>query len=199
MRAVLRCGLLLVAALVSACAALPPRSVEVLPLPTNSWPERRAWLQQYDQFAVTGRVAVAAGGQGFSGSLRFGQMGELSELAIDGPLGIGGIRMRWNGEQLDVVTSRGDHLDGDAARAEMERRLGFVLPLASLRYWLLGVPAPGSPAEETVGEATRLVGMQQDEWALQYSAYAAAPPLPSKLTAQREGARVRIIIDRWMP
>ena len=40
----------------------------------------------------------------------------------------------------------GQPLDGEAARAELERRLGAQLPLAELRYWMLGVPAPGASA-----------------------------------------------------
>jgi outer membrane biogenesis lipoprotein LolB len=31
-------------------------------------------------------------------------------------------------------------------RAELERRLGVALPLAELRWWLLGIPAPGETA-----------------------------------------------------
>ena len=66
-----------------------------------------------------------------------------SNLALDGPLGIGGLRVELEGEDLEIATSRGEKLDGDAARAELERRLGFALPLAELRWWLLGIPAPG--------------------------------------------------------
>ncbi len=42
-------------------------------------------------------------------------------------------RARWRRVAVDVA----------AARAELERRLGVKLPLAELRYWMLGVPAPG--------------------------------------------------------
>ena len=192
-------GLLLTTLIVSGCESLQPRSVDALPIPVTGWPERRTWLQQHDQFSVVGRVAVAAGSQGFSGSLRFSQQGARSELSIDGPLGVGGMRMNWDGEHVDVLTSRGERLDGPVALAEIERRLGFVLPLEYLRYWLLGVPAPETAAEETLGEDARLTAMLQNDWTLVYTSYAASPPLPQKFTAQRAGARVRVVVDRWLP
>ena len=89
-------------------------------------------------------------GQGFSASLRYQQSLGSSNLALDGPLGIGGLRVELDGEDISIATSRGEKLDGEAARAELERRLGFALPLAELRWWLLGIPAPG--------EATRQPG-----------------------------------------
>ena len=71
-----------------------------------------------------------------------------SNLALDGPLGIGGLRVELDGQEIGIETSRGEKLDGDAARAELERRLGFALPLAELRWWLLGIPAPGEASLE---------------------------------------------------
>src|SRR5205823_11616108 len=43
---------------------------------------------------------------------------------------------------LAIVTARGQHLDSAAAHADLATRLGFDPPLASLRYWILGVPDP---------------------------------------------------------
>jgi outer membrane biogenesis lipoprotein LolB len=43
----------------------------------------------------------------------------------------------------------------------------------------------------------RLGGLQQDGWRIDYTAYGDASRLPQRLTAQREGARVRVALDRW--
>ena len=195
--------LLVIGALLGGCVAEPRRASAVLSIVDGSWPERRASLQELAQFSLSGRIAVAAAEQGFSGHLRYGLARQRSDLMIDGPMGIGGLHIGWDGEAIEVVTSRGLRLDGAAARAEIERRLGFALPLAELRYWLLGVPTPNAPAQETLrevdGVAKRLAGLQQSDWVIDYASYGTAPALPNKLTARRADTRVRIVVDRWQP
>ncbi len=185
-------------ALSTACATRPVVERAPLIAADQPWPERQASLQARAQFALAGRIAVAAGEQGFSGSMRFEQADNDSRLALDGPLGVGGLRLEWNGGTLAMLTSNGEALDGEAARAEIERRLGFELPLDRLRYWLLGVPAPAVPVEAHALAGERLASLTQDGWQITFTQYSAASGLPERLTAQREAARVRVILDRWL-
>jgi outer membrane lipoprotein LolB len=165
------------------------------------WPEQRAALEKLDRYGLNGRVAVAANGQGFSASLRYEQLPSGANLALDGPLGIGGLRVVLDGERIGIATSRGEKLDGDAARAELERRLGFALPLAELRWWLLGLPAPGEVALNQDGGSGEIRGFTQGGW--QVSINTRAPglgfALPQRLTAEREGARLKLLVERWQP
>ncbi|AIO76817.1 lipoprotein insertase outer membrane protein LolB [Burkholderia multivorans] len=59
----------------------------------------------------------------------------------------------------------------------MQNTLGFSLPLAGLRYWLLPTPAPATPAEteRDPADGTRLKQIRQDGWTIDYLAYADAP------------------------
>lgn len=187
-------------AVLGGCRTVPVAR-DVGPGADAPWPEQLARLERLDRFALSGRVAVAARGEGFSANLRYQQQPGISEMALDGPMGIGGMRLRLVGEELSVNTSRGQALDGVAARAEIEERLGFPLPLAELRWWLLGIPAPGEAAlvqDEASGE---IRGFEQHGW--QVSVDTRAPALgfalPRRLTAQRDGARLRLAVDRWQP
>jgi outer membrane lipoprotein LolB len=166
--------------------------------PAGPWEDRSRALSAMETYALSGRIAVAAAEQGFSGALRFEQTVRASQLQLDGPLGVGGLRLNWNGDKLQMLTSRGEELDGDAARAVIGARLGFALPLDELRYWLLGVPAPTPPADVTVNGDNRLSSLQQSGWQVAYTEYGATSGMPQKLTAQKEGARVRVIIDQWL-
>jgi outer membrane lipoprotein LolB len=183
--------------LTTACETQRVIERSALVAPTSAWPERRAALQALRTFALAGRIAVAAGDQGFSGAMRFDQRLGEGELELDGPLGVGGLRLTWNGESLAVLTSRGEALDGEAARAELERRLGFALPLDRMRYWLLGVPAPAVPADEILAADNRLTSLRQDDWQISYAQYSPVSGLPERMTVQRENARVRLVLDRW--
>jgi outer membrane lipoprotein LolB len=192
----------LAALLLAACASLPVPS-PVAPPAGLDWPQRRAQLQQRADFSLKGRIAVAAGEEGFSAGLRWAQRDREGLIELDGPLGIGGLRLQVRGEALELTTSRGERLDGAAARVELERRLGFALPLASLRYWVRGVPDPATPADETVDPAApRLAGLAQGGWTVDYAAYVedpAAGALPRRLSAVREGTRLRLVIEAWTP
>jgi outer membrane lipoprotein LolB len=182
------------AVLLAGCPSLPPKPPSLLP-----WPERRAQLQMLERYTLQGRVAVAAGSEGFSARLHWEQQGARTSLALDGPLGVGGVRIVADGPVLNVTNSQGTALDSDAARAELRARLGFDPPLASLRYWILGVPDPAAPAAESLDSQQRLATLSQAGWDIQYTDYVnnAGAWLPRRLSIQRAGVRVRLMVDDW--
>jgi outer membrane lipoprotein LolB len=184
-------------ALLAACRTLPPA-----PAGQTAWEVRRPELQARAHFELQGRVAVAAGNEGFNANLRWLQDGDHSQLTLEGPLGVGGAQVSAQGNNLTLVTSRGERIESDAAHAELQARLGFDPPLSALRYWVLGVPEPGQPATEALDSAQqRLSGLTQDGWHVDYVSYASAngEPLPAKLTLQRDTVRVKLLVDSWKP
>jgi outer membrane lipoprotein LolB len=132
--------------------------------------------------------------------LRWVQTGTRAQVSLEGPLGAGAVQITSDGDSLSILNSHGDHLDSDAARADLQARLGFDPPLGSLRYWILGVPDPATPAKETVDpQQQRLQSLRQDGWQVDYSSYMpnGSRWLPSRLTVQRQGVRVRVVVDGW--
>ncbi len=184
-------------AVLAGCVSVPARK-PVAPAP---WPQRREQLQALDPFELTGRVAVVAGSEGFTARLDWQQRGARSTLDLNGPLGIDGVHVVEDRGTLDVETSEGKRLTSDEAHAELAGKLGFDPPLGSLRYWVLGVPDPASPAAETVGANQRLASLQQDGWQIVYSAYTSASGdwLPQRMALSRGHVRVRLVVDRWQP
>jgi outer membrane lipoprotein LolB len=175
------------------------QTVPVPPAPSVAWSVRRPSLQSLDRFGLHGRVAVAVGDQGFNAGLRWTQSAAVTRLALTGPLGAGGVEVTADGGDLSVVTSSGKRLDNAAARSELEDKLGFEPPLASLRYWVLGVPEPGAPASVQLDSQQRLSALRQDGWQIDYGAYmpVGAEWLPRLLTLRRAQVRVRMVVDGW--
>ena len=79
------------------------------------------------------------------------------------------------------------------------RRMGFEPPLASLRYWMQGVPDPAGPGTETPDAQGYLGSLVQSDWTVTFGAYmqTADGALPQKLTVTRGTVRVRLILDSW--
>lgn len=190
----LRLGAALLAVL-AGCRTLPPA-----PPAGESWELRRPQLQSLEHFALRGRVAVAAGGEGFNAGLRWTQEGDRSQVTLEGPLGVGGAQLTASGDDLTVITARGERIESEAAHAELAARLGFDPPLSSLRYWVLGVPNPGQPASESLDPAQqRLAALTQAGWHVEYQSYTSAngEALPARMTLQRDAVRVRLLVDDW--
>lgn len=194
-------GAAAVAALLAGCRIAPAPAPVPGPGADAPWPEQHAALERLDHYSLTGRVAVAAREEGFSGSLRYQQQPHRSDLSLDGPLGMGGLRVVLDGDQLAISTSRGEQLDGAAARAELEQSLGFSLPMAALRWWLLGIPAPGEASVDADAASGEIRAFMQDGWKISIDSRAPALgfALPQRLTASREGARMKLLVDRWQP
>jgi outer membrane lipoprotein LolB len=187
-------ALIAMALLAAGCVSVPRR-----PSPSAPWPESRARLQSLASFGLKGKVGVAAGSEGFNASLQWDQQGARSAVALEGPLGIGGVHIVAEGTTLNVRDSRGQELDSDAARQELDTKLGFDPPLASLRYWVLGVPDPAQPSSETLGSDQRLAALDQDGWHIVYAGYMQANGdwLPQRLTLTRGNVRVRLVVNSW--
>ena len=184
------------------CTTLVPRNAAApLVVTAKDWPARRVQLLALQDFALHARIAIAAGSDGFSGTLRWQQHGSAGQMQLVGALGIGAIDIAFDGDSMQLKDSRGNVLADAAARAEIDRRLGFNLPLAELGYWVRGVadPAAGTAREEYVADGTHLAALEQSGWRVEYASEALSPlgPLPQKLSAHRADYRLRLAVDRW--
>ena len=181
------------ALLLAGCHALPP-------IATTPWPMRRAELQRIDSYAFTAQLAAATASEGFSASMRWQQQGPSSDVLLRAPLGVGGAHLVYDGSLLRVTASDGSQLEGEAARGELVRLLGFEPPLASLRYWLLGVPAPADPAAiESLDATQRLARLQQGDWQVDYGEYLRSGTqwLPRRVSIQRGALRLKLRVSSW--
>ncbi len=179
------CGLL------AACAtSRPPPSP-----PGAVWEQRVAELQKAAVWQLDGRAAVAIGTQGWQASLNWRQNDEASEVHLAGPFGVGALVLKRTAQGLSVNGAP----PSDAVMAQLRERLGFDLPLDHLRYWVLGVPDPSEAFELTRNDQDRASTLSQDGWNLDFDRYMAfqGDLLPAHIVVSREGARVRIVVDKW--
>jgi outer membrane lipoprotein LolB len=80
--------------------------------------------------------------------------------------------------------------------------LGWHLPVEYLRYWVIGIPAPGRAVIKSVDARGRLVELEQDGWRVTYPEYlgadnVAGEALPRRLVVSDPRLRIRVVVDEW--
>jgi outer membrane lipoprotein LolB len=156
-------------------------------------------LTALQDWQANGRLAVSAANGGWNASFAWRESDGKSEVDVHGPFGLGAAHITRTAERIRIDSGKGAPLDVAAPfttlEPAIETRLGVPLPLAALRYWLLGVPAPDEPSTATPA------GFEQAGWAIEAKkrdTVAGAPaPLPHLLWVERAETRIRVVIDHW--
>ncbi|MCC5887450.1 MAG: outer membrane lipoprotein LolB [Gammaproteobacteria bacterium] len=184
-------GWLLVCALLLGCTTLPPAEDGEGLRPDD-----------IDRFIIEGKVAwVHPEGRG-NANLTWQQDGENFDLLLTGPLGQGAVRLEGNAEAVSLSTPDGTRQAGEAD-ALLGAALGFTIPVAQVRWWVLGVPAPVGEAGpvRVHGRDThdRPADVEQDGWRIQWSdrRLVEARSLPRRVQLEREGTRLTLVVGAW--
>ncbi len=166
----------------------------------SNWELRQEVLGGLREWQFKGRIAVKAGDEGFDGKFNWSQKDDAFTATVGGPLGIGMVRIE--GDDRSIVLTEKDGAETVLVDAELELyyRYGWTIPIASLRYWALGIPDPRTPAETQIDERGRLVQLRQNDWVVEISRYReeAGQEMPRNLTATNTNTRVRMVIDKWI-
>jgi outer membrane lipoprotein LolB len=181
----------------SGCATTRP-SIDLPPLTT--WEIRQEVLGATPDWEFRGRIAVKSGDEGFNGKFNWEQSGDEFLATVGGPLGIGTVKIEGNRQTIVLTDKDGVETVLTDPEAELYQRNGWTIPVASLRYWALGIPDPADEALTVVDDSGRLVSLEQSDWAVKISSYkeSAGQQMPRTLTATNPDTRVRMVIDKWI-
>lgn len=190
-------GPLLAVLALSGCATTRP-GIELPPL--DSWAARTEVLGELRDWEFKGRIAVKAGDDGFNGKFNWTQDGDAFDATVGGPLGIGTVRIEGDGKRVILTDKDGEETVLQDAEAELHWRYGWTIPVASLRYWALGIPDPRVPAVTEFDAEGRLQRLEQSNWIVEISRYreGGGQQMPRILSATNPDTRVRMVIDRWL-
>ena len=182
--------------LISGCAA--PRSA-LLP-EIDSWDTRARVLADLDKWEFSGRIAVKTESDGFNGKLRWSQDQENYRATVSGPLGVGTLRLDGDDRSVVMTDKDGVRTELDDVEIELRRRHGWTIPIASLRYWALGIPDPSPAAEFKIDGEGRLESLVQRDWSVRITRYdvGGGQQMPKLLVAENSDTRVRLVIDHWI-
>ena len=166
----------------------------------DTWESRSAVLGDIREWEFKGRIAVKAGDEGFNGKLNWSQRDDTFTATVGGPLGMGTVRIEGDGRSVVLTDKDGVETVLTDAELELRHRYGWTIPVASLRYWALGIPDPSMAAVTDFDEQDRLVRLEQSSWIVEISRYreGGGQQMPRTLSATNPDTRVRMVIDRWL-
>lgn len=154
-------------------------------------------------FSATGRVSVRSGEASHYANFGWQSAPQSDLVSFGNPLGqtLAELEIRYRDAQPDYAMLT--DADGKVRVGEPEQLLfdatGMRLPVAGLRWWLQGLPAPGAGAAETSASAA---GQQIDQsgWHILASDFTETTPVqrgPRKIILTRGTMTVRIVISEW--
>ncbi len=190
---------LLLAALLTLAAGCATIVRPTGPANEAAWRQRLASLDQLDNWRLEGRIGVVTPHRGGSASLDWREQGATMTLSFSGPFGIGAVKLTGTPEQMLIRDSKGREWTTDTPDVALERTLGWPVPVASLRYWIVGRPAPGTPYRLQLGARGLVMSLEQQGWTVRYQAYSPVHGLllPIRLAASRAGGHIKLIVSAW--
>ena len=155
-------------------------------------------------FELRGKVAVAEHDERFSARFIWRQRPDGFAMELWGPLGQGRIRLQGDPERLAIVDAHGQTVSQGPPDAVMREHLGWTLPLDALSHWARGTPTPDLPLGAQQYDAKgRLVAFEQLGWSIVCDGHqsvaggSARRWLPGRVTAEKPGYRVRMVVSQW--
>lgn len=175
---------LLMVALLPGCALF--RETPVPPASEQALYALKAW-------SMDGRIGVQTAEDAWQANLFWEHEDHQDRLRISGPLSQGMVSIILQKDLIYINEGNGVTRLSRDPDALLRERLGFVVPLSSLRYWILGVPDPA------FGYTAIPNGFQQADWKIEADRHTSAgnQSMPQKLRVQGSGVKLKIIADHW--
>lgn len=169
------------------CSVTPEKPLQVFQL------EGRQHLQQLQRWAFEGRLAVADEKDSVSLSIVWRHGLDQDDIELAGPLSQGRTKISVSPGQVTVDDGESRNVYYGEAEQVFAEQLGVDIPVASLRFWVLGVNEPEQSYIEQPG------GFNQAGWSVRYREMqnGSAEELPKKITAEKDKAKIKLIVDQW--
>lgn len=161
--------------------------------------ERESQLFERTRFELSGRIAISDGKDGGSGRFDWQQRGQAYSLRFTAPVTGKSWRLEVEPGQAVLIESNGAVRVADTAETLLARELNWQLPADALRYWVLGMRAPGASSTQEYTADGQLALLRQSAWDIRYVEFdrTRSPPLPRKLYARSGEHQVRISVRTW--
>lgn len=186
--------------LLSGCELLPVTET-LLPAEADlqkAWAQHRLQLNNLEAWTLDGRISLRQDEEAWHASLQWQQIDSVYHINLFGPFGQGALQLDGSPQSV-ILQHDGETVQSEDAEQLLRQRVGLQVPVNGLRYWAVGLAAPGSEHKKELDPAGRLATLQQNGWRVRYRSYVAVKGfmLPGKIFLDRDGLDVRLVVDQW--
>ena len=195
------------AVLVSGCATLLGLiPSDLTPSGTVSSDRDTAWqahardLARFQTWSMVGSLVVRAKGDSSRVTLRWRQTHAAYNVRITALLGVGLFELEGSEAGVEARFADGRRVRAKSPEALLEGEVGWSVPLAGLRYWMVGAPSPGSTdAMMVLDSEGRLARLEQSGWTVLYEKYRTLDglALPERIRFSNGSVEGTVVVRRW--
>ncbi len=151
-------------------------------------------LYNLEQWSFEGRLGLTGIKDSWQANINWQHRSSNEEIRLSGPLGQGATIIKLTGTLVTIDRGNDKIQTSLEPEAFISQQLGMFVPVRSLRYWVIGVPEPGSPYVEAG------LGFRQAGWLIEYKQMQRvnAQNMPRRITVTNEKVKLKIMIDQWI-
>lgn len=167
--------------------------------PAEAFAQRQAQLGQLHNWQASGRLAISAVKKSLNANVRWSQSAEKYTIHLSGPLGFGGAKLTGVPGHVTLEADGKEHV-AQTPEELLAEVIGWQIPVAGLKYWLMGLVAPGAEIQELrFDDIGRTQYLEQSGWKIRFLRYkqTASLDMPDKVFMDSPGVKVRIVVNDW--
>ncbi len=186
------------------CVALPERPA--VENPQAVWETRQSALARLAGWELRGRLALRTEEEGINASVYWRCDRDTHRIDLAGPFGGGRVRITQDERGAELRDAGNKIYRGASLQELLARVTGWRLPLESLRWWIVGIPAPDTAPRVELDAWGRLKSLEQAGWVVQFLDYTTqgSYELPRRVFVKRGSQashdtvlEARFVVETW--
>ncbi len=182
--------------LVSGCLMFLLSACSMAPIGQDVRYSRAAMLHLYEleSWSFEGRLALTGKSDSWSANISWDHSPDVEKIRLSGPMGQGAVVILLADNVVTLDRGGDDVQSSTQPEAFINQQLGLLVPVLSLRYWVVGLPEPLLSYKETD------VGFNQAGWRSEYRQMQLVNnvAMPHKMMIMNDQVKLKLIIDHWI-
>jgi outer membrane lipoprotein LolB len=171
------------------------------PAAQQAWQLRQTELAAIKYWRLTGRLAVSNGDDAWNINLDWQQRDKDYQIILNGPFGAGKVKLVGNADGVLLTNSDDQTFYSDTPEMLLYEQTGVYMPVAGLRYWVIGMTSPNQEKSPHIDKQGRLSYLEDDNWKVKFKRYmqVSGIDLPRKVFIVKDAKDldVRLVVDKW--
>ncbi|MGR9088109.1 MAG: lipoprotein insertase outer membrane protein LolB [Gammaproteobacteria bacterium] len=151
-------------------------------------------LHDAEPWSLQGRLFISDSSDSWQADVDWEHQPGIEQIKLSGPMGQGAVVIHLTKDFVTVARGADEVESSGQPEQFIRQQLGVFVPVRALRYWVLGLPMPGSAFEDVPD------GFRQEGWQVDYPEMQSVAGLlmPRKIAAKNEYVKLKLMIDQWI-